>query len=177
MLKKVAILFFCFLTFNSFLLQAQEKEKIKWGVETSPYISYSGINWGLQVNAIYKKHSLGLGTKVAFQSSYFPYQTSMGLIVDYKYFLISNTNIKSFISANYSNVRYEVKSRTNFNKNTIHEYVVSNGFLIKIVGKIWFGTSIGVGGYTERYYDFSEGKNKNIVGYNMMLKGIVSYEF
>ena len=177
MLKKVTILFFCFLTFNNFLLQAQEKKKIKWGVETSPYISYSGINWGLQINGLYKKHSLGFGAKIAFQSTYFPYQNSLGLMVDYKYFLLSNSKMKSFVSLNYSNVQYEVKNRIKSNKNTIHEYMVSNGFLVKLVGNIWMGTSIGVGGYTERYYNLSESKKENYIGYNVILKGMLSYEF
>ena len=177
MLKKVIIFVFYFLIFNKLLLQAQEKDKVKWGVETSPYISYSGINWGVQINAFYKKHSLGIGTKVAFQSSYFPYQTSMGIIVDYKYFIVSNQNIKSFISVNYSNVRYEVKNRIYSNKNIIHEYLVSNGFLIKIVSNLWIGNSIGVGGYTERYLNFSKNEKENYIGYNLMLKAILSYEF
>lgn len=177
MLKKVAILFLCFLTFNPLLLQAQEKEKIKWGLETSPYISYSGINWGVQFNGFYKKHSLGIGTKIAFQSSYFPYQTSMGLMVDYKYFIMSNNIIKSYISINYTNLMYDVTNRYYSNKNIIHEYVVSNGFLIKLTKKIWIGNSIGVGGYTERYFNFSEGKKENYIGYNLMLKGLISYEF
>lgn len=177
MLKKIKIVFFYFLIFNSFLLQAQEKDKVKWGLETSPYISYSGINWGVQVNGFYKKHSLGIGVKTSFQSSYFPYKTSIGLVVDYKYFMLSKSNIKSFVSINYNNVVYDVKNRNYSNKNTIHEYVVSNGFLIKIINKIWVGNSIGVGGYSERYFNFSEGKKENYIGYNLMLKGILSYEF
>jgi len=97
MLKKIVILlFFCFLLIS--FLGAQDKKKLKLGVETSPYISYSGVNWGIQINGFYKKHSLGIGTKVAFQSSYFPYQTSMGIIVDYKYFIVNNQNIKSQLS-------------------------------------------------------------------------------
>ncbi len=156
---------------------AQDKEKLKWGVETSPYISYSGINWGIQVNGFYKKHSLGIGVKTSFQSSYFPYKTSIGLVVDYKYFMLSKSNIKSFVSINYNNVVYDVKNRNYSNKNTIHEYVVSNGFLIKIINKIWVGNSIGVGGYSERYFNFSEGKKENYIGYNLMLKGLLSYEF
>lgn len=175
MLKKTIILAFYFLICTSFFTKAQNK--IIWGVETSPYISYSGLNWGLQINGLYKKHSLGIGTKVAFQSSYFPYKNTLGLMVDYKYFIVSAENIKSFISANYSNVQYEVKSRIKSSKNTIHEYVVSNGFLIKLLGNVWFGTSIGVGGYTERYYNLSESKKENYIGYNVILKGILSYEF
>lgn len=176
MLKKIVILlFFCFFL-NSFL-GAQDKEKLKWGVETSPYISYSGINWGIQVNGFYKKHSLGIGVKTSFQSSYFPYKTSIGLVVDYKYFIVRKNNIKSYISINYTNLIYDVTNRYYSNKNVIHEYVVSNGFLIKIMKRIWIGNSIGVGGYTERYFNFSEGKKENYIGYNLMLKGMLSYEF
>ena len=174
MLKKIIIFFNLF---SSFLLQAQEKEKIKWGVESSPYISYSFINWGIQAKGFYKKHSLGIGIKTSFQSSYFPYKTSIGLLVDYKYFIVSKSNIKSFVSINYSNVVYDVKNRNYSKKNIIHEYVVSNGFLIKIAKSIWIGNSIRVGGYTERYFNFYEGKKENYIGYNLMLKGILSYEF
>ncbi|KJS05796.1 MAG: hypothetical protein VR77_07320 [Flavobacteriales bacterium BRH_c54] len=177
MLKKVVIFILYFLIIDEILLQAQEEDKIKWGIETSPYISYSGINFGLQVNGFYKKHSLGIGTKIAFQSSYFPYQTSIGLMVDYKYFIMNNNNIKSYISINYTNLMYDVTNRYYSNKNIIHEYVVSNGFLIKLTKKIWIGNSIGVGGYTERYFNFSEGKKENYIGYNLMLKGLISYEF
>tara|TARA_R110001592_G_scaffold88299_7_gene260048 strand:+ start:1853 stop:2386 length:534 start_codon:yes stop_codon:yes gene_type:complete len=177
MLKKAIIFVFYFLIFDVFLLQAQEKDKIKWGLETSPYISYSGINWAIQVNGFYKKHSLGIGVKTSFQSSYFPYKTSIGLVVGYKYFMVSKSNIKSFISINYNNAVYDVKNRNYSNKNIIHEYVVSNGFLVKITKKIWIGNSIGVGGYTERYFNFSEGKKENYIGYNLMLKGLLSYEF
>lgn len=177
MLKKVIIFILYFLIFDGGLLQAQEEDKVRWGLETSPYISYSGINWGVQFNGFYKKHSLGIGTKIAFQSSYFPYQTSMGLMVDYKYFIMSNNIIKSYISINYTNLMYDVTNRYYSNKNIIHEYVVSNGFLIKLTKKIWIGNSIGVGGYTERYFNFSEGKKENYIGYNLMLKGLISYEF
>ena len=86
-------------------------------------------------------------------------------------------DIKSFISVNYSNVRYEVKNRIYSNKNIIHEYLVSNGFLIKIVSNLWIGNSIGVGGYTERYLNFSKNEKENYIGYNLMLKAILSYEF
>ena len=115
--------------------------------------------------------------KTSFQSSYFPYKTSIGLVVDYKYFMVSNNNIKSYISINYTNLMYDVTNRYYSNKNIIHEYVVSNGFLVKITKKIWIGNSIGVGGYTERYFNFSEGKKENYIGYNLMLKGLLSYEF
>ncbi len=177
MLKKVKIFVFYFLIFDGFLLQAQEKDKVRWGIETSPYISYSGINWGVQMNGFYKNHSVGIGAKTAFQSSYFPYQTSIGLMVDYKYFIVRKNNIKSYISINYTNLIYDVTNRYYSNKNVIHEYVVSNGFLIKIMKRIWIGNSIGVGGYTERYFNFSEGKKENYIGYNLMLKGMLSYEF
>lgn len=177
MLKKVIIFILYFLIFDGGLLQAQEEDKVRWGLETSPYISYSGINWGVQFNGFYKKHSLGIGMKTSFQSSYFPYKTSIGLVVDYKYFMVSNNNIKSYISINYTNLMYDVTNRYYSNKNIIHEYVVSNGFLVKITKKIWIGNSIGVGGYTERYFNFSEGKKENYIGYNLMLKGLLSYEF
>ena len=90
---------------------------------------------------------------------------------------MSKSNIKSFVSINYSNVVYDVKNRNYSKKNIIHEYVVSNGFLIKIAKSIWIGNSIRVGGYTERYFNFYEGKKENYIGYNLMLKGILSYEF
>jgi len=98
-------------------------------------------------------------------------------MVDYKFFIVKTSNIKSFISVNYGIVKYEVKNRIFSNKNAIHEYTVNNGFLFKIIDKLWIGNSIGVGGYTERYYNLSESKKENYIGYNVILKGILSYEF
>lgn len=130
MIKKLVILIFLFNTYN-LSIYAQDRDQIKWGVETSSFISYSGVNLGFQVNGLHKQHSLGIGTKIVFQTSYFPYKNTLGLMVDYKFFIVKTSNIKSFISVNYGIVKYEVKNRIFSNKNAIHEYTVNNGFLFK----------------------------------------------
>ncbi|MCB0410285.1 MAG: hypothetical protein KDD29_08700 [Flavobacteriales bacterium] len=99
MLKKITVVLYLIII-NCFFTQAEEKEKIKLGLETTSHLSYTGVNLGLQVNGLLNNHSLGIGAKVTFQSSYFPHKNSMGVIIDYKYFLISNLKIKSFISVN-----------------------------------------------------------------------------
>jgi len=177
MFKRIAILVVYFLILNYAFAQETKKKLPKLGVETSTFISYSGINWGNQLNAYYKKHSFGLGFKIAFQSSYFPYKTSVGFMANYKYFLVEKEKIKSFVSVDYHMVKYDVKNRNYSSSNTIHEYAVSNGFLIKLYNNLWFGNSIGVGGYTERYFDFSEAEKESKVGFNILLKGFLSYEF
>lgn len=175
--KRIAILAVYFLTFAHVIAQETENKLPKLGVETATFLSYSGINWSAQLNTNYKKHSLGIGFKVAFQTSYFPYKTSVGLVANYKYFLVEKEKIKSFVSVDYHMVKYNVKNRIYSSTNTIHEYTVSNGFLVKLYKKLWFGNSIGVGGYTERYFNFSELEKENKVGYNILLKGFLSYEF
>lgn len=172
------LLFCCAVIFNSTILAQEQKEKtFRYGVESAPFVSYSGINWGAQFNVFYQKHSLGIGTKISFQSSYFPYNNSLGLMLDYKYFIIENEKVKSFIGINYSNVRYRVKTRFGENNNMIHELFISNGYLFKVYNNFWIGNSIGMGGYLERFYDFSEETHSSLNGYNMKLKIILSYEF
>ncbi|MDT8413515.1 MAG: hypothetical protein RQ875_13705 [Vicingaceae bacterium] len=172
------LLFCCIVIFKSSLIAQEQNEKLfRFGAETSSFISYSGINWGVQFNIFHKKHTLGIGTKVSFQSSYFPHNNSLGLIVDYKYFILENKKIKSFININYSNVRYKVKTRFGENNNMLHEFFISNGYLINMFNSFWIGNSIGFGGYLERFYDFSEETHSSLNGYNMKLKIIISYEF
>lgn len=172
------LLFCCAVFFNNTILAQEQKDKtFRYGVESAPFISYSGINWGAQFNVFYQKHSLGIGTKISFQSSYFPYKSSLGAAVDYKYYIVESKKIKSFIGITYNNVRYKIKTRFGENYNMIHEFFISNGFQFNVFNKFWIGNSIGMGGYLERFYDFSEETHSYINGYNMKLKIILSYEF
>jgi hypothetical protein len=157
--------------------QVNEKEKITFGIEAPTYMSYSGINLGIQANASYKKHTLALGIKTTFQSSYFPYQNSLGMMIDYRYYIVSSEKVKAFISAHYSNVRYKSLGRNTSETNTIHEYTFNNGYMIKLFNKCWIGNSFGVGGYTEQFFDYSEQKKGTYVGYNFMAKTMLIYEF
>jgi hypothetical protein len=165
--------------FNSLISYAQEKEdkKLNIGAELNSHLSYSGLNTGVQMNFFNKKHSLGIGIKMTYQSGYFPYSNALGVIIDYKYFLIAKNNMKAFIAINYNNTIYKSLRRDANKNNIIHEYTFSNGFLIKVYRNFWVGNSIGIGAYTEQYYDYSEAKYGSYLGYNVMFKGMISYEF
>jgi hypothetical protein len=177
MLGKYAIyIIFCSTIFIP-NVQAQEDKKIKFGAELNSHMSYSGINTGIQMNLLYHRHSLGIGIKNTYQNSYFYYQNALGIIIDYKYFLITKENIKAFISINYNNVIYKSLRQDATKNNIIHEYTFSNGYLIKLFKNCWIGNSIGIGGYTEQFYDYSETKYGSYIGYNVMFKGMISYEF
>ncbi len=167
---------FCFIIYLS-CAQAQVKEKIKFGTELNSHISYSGINTGIQMNLLHQNHSLGIGIKNTYQNSYFYYRNALGIIIDYKYFLITKENIKAFISINYNNVIYKSLRRHASKNNIIHEYTYSNGYLIRLYKNCWVGNTIGLGGYTERFYDYSEKEYGSYIGYNVMFKGMISYEF
>ena len=178
MLNKYIIILLIFNSILSFSY-AQEKETIKlnFGAEFNSQMSYSGISSGVQMNVLHKKHSLGIGAKVTYQSSFFPYQNALGVIVDYKFFLISNDNIKAFVEVNYNNSIYKSLRRGADKNNIIHEYTYSNGIVIKVIENLWIGNSMGIGAYTEKYYDYSEAKYGSYLGYNVMFKVMVSYEF
>lgn len=178
MLKKVLIFLYCVLIFNNSLLNAQEKDKIKlrFGAELTSQMSYSGLSSGVQINLLHQKHSLGIGTKITYQSSFFPYQNALGLIVDYKFFLISKNNMKAFVELNYNNSIYKSLRQGADKNNIIHEYTYSNRILIKVVENLWIGNSMGVGAYTENYYDYSGAEYGSYLGYNVMFKINLSYE-
>lgn len=177
MLNKYTILFLFYFIISPTYIQAQEDKKIKIGVELNSHVSYSGLNTGVQINLLHKNHSVGIGPKITYQSSYFPYQNAMGVIIDYKYFLITKDNLKAFVNLNYSNSVYRSLRRNATKNNIIHEYIFSNGFLVKVYKGFWIGNSIGMGGYTEQYYDYSEDKYGYYLGYNVMFKGMITYEF
>jgi hypothetical protein len=178
MLNKYLILLLGFSFLISFSY-AQEKEakKLNFGAEINSQMSYSGLSSGVQVNLLHKKHSLGIGTKITYQSSYFPYQNAMGLIVDYKYFVMENKNMRAFIAVNYNNTVYKSLRRDADKFNIIHEYTISNGLLVKAYKNLWIGNSIGIGAYTEQYYDYSETEYGAYLGYNIMFKVMANYEF
>jgi len=170
---------YLFIMFSSLISYTQNKED-KWlnfGVELNTSLSYSGISTGAQVNLLHKKHSLGVGAKITYQNSYFPYQNALGIVIDYKYFLITKPNIKAFVAINYNNTTYKLLSRDGNKSNIIHEYTYSNGILIKVFNNFWVGNSMGIGAYTEKYYDYSEAEYGSYLGYNVMFKAMMSYEF
>jgi hypothetical protein len=178
MLNKYLILILTFSSLISFsYAQEKEKKKLVFGVELNSQMSYSGISSGVQMNVLHKKHSLGIGAKVTYQSSFFPYQNALGIIVDYKLFLISKDNMKAFVELNYNNSIYKSLRRDADKNNIIHEYTYSNGILIKVVENLWIGNSMGIGAYTEKYYDYSEEKYGSYLGYNVMFKVTANYEF
>lgn len=170
---------YLFLILNSLISYGQktETEWLKFGTELNANLSYSGLSTGAQVNLLHTKHSLGIGTKLTYQNSYFPYQNALGIIIDYKYFLIAKPKIKAFVAANYNNTFYKSLRRDGNKNNVIHEYTYSNGILIKVYQNFWIGNSMGIGAYTEQYYDYSEAKYGSYFGYNVMFKAMASYEF
>lgn len=178
MLTKYVILLLVFTSILSFSY-AQEKEEKQWklGVELNSHLSYSGINSGVQMNLLHKMHSLGIGTKITYQGSYFPYHNALGLIVDYKLYLITNHKLKAFIAINYNNTIYKSLGPVANKYNIIHEYTASNGLLVKAYKNLWIGNSIGFGAYTERFYDYSEAEHGSYLGYNVMFKVMMNYEF
>ncbi len=151
--------------------------QVSVSLEQQTFLSFTGLNVSMLVAGNFRKHSLGVGINTSIQNSYFPYQRTNGIIVDYKYYFISNRKMKGFFSLNYNNKNYNPTGRNVSQENKIHEYVYSNGFLARIYKSLWIGNSIGFGGYTERYYDISESTYRNNNGFNYRINAILKYDF
>tara|TARA_R110002049_G_scaffold125972_6_gene281623 strand:+ start:824 stop:1363 length:540 start_codon:yes stop_codon:yes gene_type:complete len=176
-LRPFTLILIFILLFSASGYSQKKKTPFSISVEQNTFLSYTGLNVSMLLVGNYKKHSLGVGINTSIQNSYFPYQRTNGVIVDYRYHFLSNEKIEGFVSLNYNNKNYSPIGRNVSQENKVHEYVYSNGFVARLYKGLWVGNSIGFGGYTERYYDNSELTFKTNMGFNYRLNAIIKYDF
>lgn len=172
--------FSCYLlliVFNNKAFSQNNEKLLKFSAEQNLFLTYSGLNMSFIGAVNYKKHSLGAGINTSLVNSYFPYSLSSGIILDYKYYFLSNNKVKAFVSANYFNTRYTTQGRDNSNPNKLNEFIYSNGFIIRLYKGLWIGNSIGAGAYNERFYDVNDSKYRSNNGFNYRINLLLKYDF
>lgn len=124
---------------------------IKFELEKTLYLSQAGISNALLTRFRFKRHSIGIGPKIIYTSSIFPYQNTLGLDFNYRFCLLQSKKINSFFNAQHGFASYKVNNRSKNNTNLINEFIISNGFSYNVFNKLWIGNTVGLGLYTDRF--------------------------
>jgi len=162
-------------------LYAQEgssKSKIRWGLEGSSFLSYSGYNFRLAGLLKHARHELYAGPKLVLSKSYLPKEGTWGGQIGYRYYWVQEDQWQAFVNADYQQSWYAPYNPLDLEvngKNQIKEAHLSFG-VFRGLGEHWrVGSQIGVGFYLEQNKDLVAQVTRTYSGYSNLVSLFVTY--
>ena len=175
------VLLFLLLTASPSCLTAQEEQsgiQIRWGLEASSFLSYSGYNFRLAGLLKHARHELYVGPKLVLSKSYLPKEGTWGAQIGYRYYWVQENQWQAFVNVDYQQSWYAPYNPLDLEvdgKNQIKEAHLSFG-VFKGFGENWrIGSQIGVGFYLEQNKDLVAQVTREYSGYSNLVSLFVTH--